>query len=183
MHAFAMIPLLLPAMHRSSLTTTCSRGARQSASRSPSSARAVSGSMWPSICFIARTRRRRRRTKSRPRGRTRVRPVASLTSHLGDCSAKSRRISPAAGAFLAHWGIDPSNETRGGLLPPSSSDGEHGTRPRRLWLLQRKRGKHGASLGKTTGWIHRASLKRGGVEMIGGVTYEVSRGKYAVSAR
>jgi 2,4-dienoyl-CoA reductase (NADPH2) len=39
-------------------------------------------------------------------------------------------------------------------------------------LLQRKPGKHGESLGKTTGWIHKASLKNRGVEMLSGVTYE-----------
>jgi 2,4-dienoyl-CoA reductase (NADPH2) len=39
-------------------------------------------------------------------------------------------------------------------------------------LLQRSEGKLGAGLGKTTGWIHRATLAMRGVEMIGGVTYE-----------
>lgn len=39
-------------------------------------------------------------------------------------------------------------------------------------LLQRKVGKPGAGLGKTTGWIHRAELKSRGVEMVGSVNYE-----------
>jgi 2,4-dienoyl-CoA reductase (NADPH2) len=39
-------------------------------------------------------------------------------------------------------------------------------------LLQRKAGKLGKGLGKTTGWIHRASLAMKDVEMIGGVNYE-----------
>jgi 2,4-dienoyl-CoA reductase (NADPH2) len=39
-------------------------------------------------------------------------------------------------------------------------------------LLQRKAGKLGAGLGKTTGWIHRTALKHKQVEMIGGVNYE-----------
>ena len=43
---------------------------------------------------------------------------------------------------------------------------------RQLYLLQRKKGKHGGGLGKTTGWIHRESLKKEGVNMIGGVSYE-----------
>jgi len=43
---------------------------------------------------------------------------------------------------------------------------------REVVLLQRKRGKLGAGLGKTTGWIHRATLKMKHVEMIGGVNYE-----------
>jgi len=38
--------------------------------------------------------------------------------------------------------------------------------------LQRKLGKLGAGLGKTTGWIHRASLQMKQVRMIGGVNYE-----------
>jgi 2,4-dienoyl-CoA reductase (NADPH2) len=39
-------------------------------------------------------------------------------------------------------------------------------------LLQRKAGKLGKGLGKTTGWIHRAALLMKNVEMIGGVNYE-----------
>lgn len=44
--------------------------------------------------------------------------------------------------------------------------------PRDITLLQRSEGKLGAKLGKTTGWIHRASLKHGGVAMIGGLGYD-----------
>ncbi len=43
---------------------------------------------------------------------------------------------------------------------------------RRVTLLQRKPGKPGKGLGKTTGWIHRAALQMKQVEMIGGVNYE-----------
>jgi 2,4-dienoyl-CoA reductase (NADPH2) len=43
---------------------------------------------------------------------------------------------------------------------------------RKVTLLQRKAGKPGAGLGKTTGWIHRTALKMKQVEMIGGVNYE-----------
>jgi 2,4-dienoyl-CoA reductase (NADPH2) len=39
-------------------------------------------------------------------------------------------------------------------------------------LLQRKDGKPGAGLGKTTGWIHRTALKMKRVQMIGGVRYD-----------
>jgi 2,4-dienoyl-CoA reductase (NADPH2) len=38
-------------------------------------------------------------------------------------------------------------------------------------LLQRKKEKPGKRLGKTTGWIHRLSLKHKQVEMLGGVDY------------
>jgi 2,4-dienoyl-CoA reductase (NADPH2) len=38
-------------------------------------------------------------------------------------------------------------------------------------LLQRKTGKLGAGLGKTTGWIHRTELKHRGVETVAGASY------------
>ena len=41
-----------------------------------------------------------------------------------------------------------------------------------VFLCQRKSDRMGASLGKTTGWVHRATLKANKVKMIGGVTYE-----------
>lgn len=37
---------------------------------------------------------------------------------------------------------------------------------------QRRAGKLGAGLGKTTGWIHRSALKHKDVQMVGGVNYE-----------
>jgi 2,4-dienoyl-CoA reductase (NADPH2) len=43
---------------------------------------------------------------------------------------------------------------------------------REIWLLQRKTSKPGKGLGKTTGWIHRTSLKHFGVQMLAGVSYE-----------
>ena len=43
---------------------------------------------------------------------------------------------------------------------------------REVTLLQRKSGKPGAGLGKTTGWIHRTTLKMKGVKMLSGVNYE-----------
>jgi 2,4-dienoyl-CoA reductase (NADPH2) len=43
---------------------------------------------------------------------------------------------------------------------------------RQVTLLQRKAGKLGAGLGKTTGWIHRAALKMKQVEMLASVNYE-----------
>ena len=68
--------------------------------------------------------------------------------------------------WMAEWGVDANFETPGGLLtahpePPA----------RKVWLLQRSPGKPGARLGKTTGWIHRATLKAKGVKMLGGVEY------------
>lgn len=70
-------------------------------------------------------------------------------------------------AWLAEWGVADPEQARGGLVPPRAPD-----RTRKVTLLQRKAGKPGAGLGKTTGWIHRAELKQRRVEMIGGVNYE-----------
>jgi 2,4-dienoyl-CoA reductase (NADPH2) len=44
--------------------------------------------------------------------------------------------------------------------------------PRQLYLMQRKASKLGAGLGKTTGWVHRATLNRNGVVMMAGVQYD-----------
>jgi len=72
-------------------------------------------------------------------------------------------------AWQAEWGITDPAEARGGLAPT----GPHTTPPaRHVTLLQRKKGKLGAGLGKTTGWIHRTALKMKQVEMVGGVNYE-----------
>jgi 2,4-dienoyl-CoA reductase (NADPH2) len=43
---------------------------------------------------------------------------------------------------------------------------------RQVTLLQRKEGKLGEGLGKTTGWIHRTALKMKRVKMVNGVNYE-----------
>jgi 2,4-dienoyl-CoA reductase (NADPH2) len=43
---------------------------------------------------------------------------------------------------------------------------------RDIWLLKRSKGKFGESLGKTTGWAHRITLKNRGVHMMAGVAYE-----------
>ena len=42
---------------------------------------------------------------------------------------------------------------------------------REIWMLQRKTSKPGKGLGKTTGWIHRLSLRKRGVKMLAGVEY------------
>ena len=68
--------------------------------------------------------------------------------------------------WMAEWGVDPSFESRGALSAPQPE-----APAREVWLLQRSPGKPGARLGKTTGWIHRATLKAKGVRMLGGVEY------------
>jgi 2,4-dienoyl-CoA reductase (NADPH2) len=71
--------------------------------------------------------------------------------------------------FMREWGIDMTLAARGGLAP---GGGELRPAHRQIWLLQRKPTAPGRDLGKTTGWIHRQSLKRRGVRMLAGVQYE-----------
>ncbi|KWA73132.1 NADPH-dependent 2,4-dienoyl-CoA reductase [Burkholderia ubonensis] len=78
-------------------------------------------------------------------------------------------VSPALDLdeWKAEWGVTDPAATRGGVTraqvaPPA----------REVTLLQRKAAPLGKGLGKTTGWIHRATLKMKQVKMIGGVNYE-----------
>ncbi len=68
--------------------------------------------------------------------------------------------------FFTEWGVDTSFKAAGGLQPAHIEKS-----PRKVYLLQRKSSKVGDGLGKTTGWIHRTSLKNREVEMVNGVTY------------
>ena len=71
--------------------------------------------------------------------------------------------------WLREWGVADPAEHRSGLAP----EGPQPHKPARaVTMLQRKTSKVGKGLGKTTGWIHRASLTMKAVEMIGGVNYE-----------
>ena len=71
--------------------------------------------------------------------------------------------------WLEEWGVGDPETVRGGLRV----EGPKPEAPvRQITLLQRKAQKLGKGLGKTTGWIHRATLKMKGVEMVGGVNYE-----------
>jgi 2,4-dienoyl-CoA reductase (NADPH2) len=69
--------------------------------------------------------------------------------------------------WLTEWGVADPVAVRGGVVQPRPSPPA-----RKVTLLQRKAGKLGKGLGKTTGWIHRAALQMKQVEMIGGVNYE-----------
>lgn len=71
--------------------------------------------------------------------------------------------------WMKEWGVSDPAEHRSGLAP----DGPQPEAPARdVTLLQRKKQAHGKGLGKTTGWIHRATLKMKGVNFVGGVNYE-----------
>jgi 2,4-dienoyl-CoA reductase (NADPH2) len=69
--------------------------------------------------------------------------------------------------WMERWGVtDPALE-RGGLATKVKAP------PRRqVHLLQRKTSEHGKGLGKTSGWVHRATLKDSDVQFIGGVNYD-----------
>jgi 2,4-dienoyl-CoA reductase (NADPH2) len=70
-------------------------------------------------------------------------------------------------AWLREWGVVDPGAARGGVVPPQPA-----APARRVTLLQRKAGKLGAGLGKTTGWIHRSALKMKVVEMVAAANYE-----------
>ncbi|WP_426699625.1 FAD-dependent oxidoreductase [Rhodanobacter sp. Col0626] len=65
------------------------------------------------------------------------------------------------------WGVDMQLQQRGGLQPPQQE-----APARKVWLLQRSEGRPGARLNKTTGWVHRATLKARQVTMLGNVGYQ-----------
>ncbi|MRS14430.1 NAD(P)-binding protein [Enterobacteriaceae bacterium RIT691] len=71
--------------------------------------------------------------------------------------------------FCVEWGIDTSLQQQGGLRPEGPQLPKS---PRQIVMLQRKASKPGEGLGKTTGWIHRATLLARGVKMIPAVSYE-----------
>ena len=65
------------------------------------------------------------------------------------------------------WGIDQSYTKRGALLTQPLAEPS----PRQVYLMQRKDTKVGAGLGKTSGWVHRSTLRNKGVKMLNSVTY------------
>ncbi|WP_439118649.1 FAD-dependent oxidoreductase [Marivita sp.] len=71
--------------------------------------------------------------------------------------------------WMKEWGVTDPADQRSGLVP----EGPQPSAPaRQVTLLQRKAEKPGKRLGKTTGWIHRASLMMKDVQMKAGVNYE-----------
>ncbi|WP_299458711.1 NADPH-dependent 2,4-dienoyl-CoA reductase [uncultured Microscilla sp.] len=69
--------------------------------------------------------------------------------------------------YMKEWGVD-MEYSKGGALTTA----EPAPSPREIYLLKRSTGKHGKNLGKTTGWIHRSSLKMKEVKMMGNVEYQ-----------
>ncbi|OIQ29194.1 MAG: NADPH-dependent 2,4-dienoyl-CoA reductase [Alphaproteobacteria bacterium MedPE-SWcel] len=89
--------------------------------------------------------------------------VSEYLLHDGESPAENLPL------WMREWGVCDPAEHRAGLAP----DGPQPEAPaRRITLLQRKAERHGKRLGKTTGWIHRATLKMKDVSFVGGVNYE-----------
>ncbi|HEK1913198.1 TPA: NADPH-dependent 2,4-dienoyl-CoA reductase [Proteus mirabilis] len=83
-------------------------------------------------------------------------------TQTGQCSS----LSPCA--FNKEWGIDPTLTHRGGI---TSAD-PFIKKDKQIVMTQRKSGKFGLSLGKTTGWIHRLTLQKKGVKWLTGCHYQ-----------
>jgi 2,4-dienoyl-CoA reductase (NADPH2) len=69
-------------------------------------------------------------------------------------------LDPAA--FAQHWGISPE----GKIVSPKGAEPHY-----RITMLKRSHTPFGHTLGRTTGWVHRAELARNGVRMLKGVEY------------
>jgi len=82
--------------------------------------------------------------------------------------AEEEGLANNAEAWLRTWGVDKNYQENGALLAKPV----HEKTNREIYLLQRKTSKVGAGLGKTTGWIHRATLQKHGVNMLAGVSYQ-----------
>lgn len=86
--------------------------------------------------------------------------MAEFLAHEGES------VSLHVPAYMEEWGVDMGYEKGGALTPPQPSPSA-----REIFLLKRSGGKHGKNLGKTTGWIHKASLAMKQVNMLANVTY------------
>ena len=88
--------------------------------------------------------------------------VSEFLLHQGDSSALD------IDTWLTEWGIDKNIEARGGIagIQPSFPSAK-----REIFMFKRSKGKFGGNLGKTTGWIHRANLKKQNVQFINEVQY------------
>ncbi|MFD4985590.1 FAD-dependent oxidoreductase [Streptomyces sp. NPDC058374] len=87
-----------------------------------------------------------------------------VAAHLTDSGDGASRD---AATYFRHWGVDTEYATPGGLRDPELPVTE-----RTVHLIQRKTGKVGAGLGRTTGWIHRTELRHRGVTTVAGAAYD-----------
>ena len=88
--------------------------------------------------------------------------VSEYLSHEGESTSLN------IDAWLKEWGIDKTLEARSGVEGVEVKIPES---PREIFMFKRSKGKFGGGLGKTTGWIHRTSLKNKKVQFINQVQY------------
>ncbi|OSY88309.1 2,4-dienoyl-CoA reductase [Tenacibaculum holothuriorum] len=88
--------------------------------------------------------------------------VSEYLAHEGESTSQN------IDAWLQEWGIDKTLEARAGI---EGVQPEFYPSPREIFMFKRSKGKFGGNLGKTTGWIHRAVLKKKKVQFINEVQY------------
>lgn len=88
--------------------------------------------------------------------------VSEYLTHEGESTSQN------IDAWLREWGIDKSLQARSGI---EGMTPEVHPSPREIFMFKRSKGKFGGNLGKTTGWIHRANLKKKNVQFINEVQY------------
>ncbi|WP_284674627.1 NADPH-dependent 2,4-dienoyl-CoA reductase [Moraxella haemolytica] len=100
--------------------------------------------------------------------------VAEFLAHGGQVSKQVNDtdyepVTQTTEAFFRQWGVDgeANYTTQGGLIAP-----QYAKSCRQIYLLQRSEDGFGKTLNKTTGWVHKATIKQAGVKQIGGVSYE-----------
>lgn len=76
-------------------------------------------------------------------------------------------------AFRSEWSIDDTGVHAGGLLDTRRRHNVDAPK-HEITLMQRKNERTGRSLGKSTGWIHKARLAHAGIQELVGVTYDRS---------
>jgi 2,4-dienoyl-CoA reductase (NADPH2) len=81
---------------------------------------------------------------------------------------RTSRSALAPDEFDRHWGITRDASVSGGLSPAGM---EKPHEQYKITMLKRSATPFGSTLGRTTGWVHRAELQRNRVKMIGGVAY------------
>ncbi|WP_418653180.1 FAD-dependent oxidoreductase [Tenacibaculum soleae] len=88
--------------------------------------------------------------------------ISEYLAHEGESTSQN------IDAWLKEWGIDKTLEARAGI---ENMKADIHPSPREIFMFKRSKGKFGAKLGKTTGWIHRSVLKRKKVNFISEVQY------------
>ena len=88
--------------------------------------------------------------------------VSEYLAHDGESTSQN------IDAWLKEWGIDKTLTARSGIegIKPEIEPS-----PREIFMFKRSKGKFGGKLGKTTGWIHRSTLKKKNVQFINRVQY------------